>query len=142
MNRLRPAQLDSGLAITMEEGDADEQSDMAIARQIAHALNKHYPDHLWQVSVQGRGIVLRHHAISMVAGAYLKREGFSYLMPRDKMGTPKQIEESAVSAGGNMLELFGIRRGRAEVPTPEGMVAAGLVKIPKDWVKRQTKRFA
>lgn len=142
MSNLRPAQLDSGLAITMEEGNADEQSDMAIARQVAHALNKHYPDHLWQISVQGRGIVLRHAAISMVAAAYLRREGFAYLMPREKMGTPKQIEESAVSAGGNMLELFSIPRGRAEHPTPELMVAAGLVVIPKDWVRKQHKNFA
>jgi hypothetical protein len=142
MSKLRPAQLDSGLAITMEEGNAEEQSDMAIARQIAHALNKHYPDHLWQISVQGGGIVLRHAAISMVAAAFLKREGFAYLMPREKMCTPHEIEQSAVSAGGNMLELFGIPRGKAEAPTPEAMVIAGLVKIPKDWVKRQVKNFA
>lgn len=126
----------------MEEGDPDEASDMAIAHQIAAALNRHYPDHLWQISVQGRGIVLRHAAISMVAAAFLRREGFSYLMPRDKMGTPAEIEASAVSAGGNMLELFSIPRGRAEYPTPEEMVVAGVVRIPKDWVKRQQKNFA
>ncbi len=82
---------DSGLAIVMEEGDADEQSDMAVARQVGHALNKHYPDYLWQISVQGRGLVLRNHSISMVAAAYLRREGFSFLMPREKMSTPKDI---------------------------------------------------
>lgn len=138
----RPAQLDSGLAIVMEEGDADESSDMAIARQIAHALNKHYPDHLWQIQVQGRGIVLRHAAISMVAAAFLRREGFSYLMPREKMGTPKEIEASAVAAGGNMLELFSIPRGKAEQPTPELMVQHGLVVIPKDWKRGQQRKFA
>ena len=58
---------DSGLAIVMEEGDADEASDMAIAKQVAHALNRHYPDHLWQISVQGRGIVLRHGQKALVA---------------------------------------------------------------------------
>jgi hypothetical protein len=132
---------DQGLAIVMEEGDPDEQSDMAIARQIAHALNKHYPDHLWQISVQGGGIVLRHHSISMVAAAFLRREGFSFLMPREKMGTPKEIEESAVRAGGSMLELFGLPRGRAPTPDPDALAASGLVKIPADWKKGQQRNF-
>lgn len=133
---------DSGLIITMEDGDEDESSDMAIARQIAASLNRHYPDHLWHVSVQGRGIVLRHAAISMVTAAFLRREGFSFLMPREKMGTPKEIEESALKAGGAMLELFSIPRGRAEYPTPEEMVIHGVVVIPKDWRPRQQKDFA
>lgn len=133
---------DSGLSIVMEEGDPDEASDMAIAKQIGAALNKHYPDHLWQISVQGRGIVLRHASISMVAAAFLRREGFSYLMPREKMGTPKDIEHSSVMAGGNMLELFSLPRGRAPIPDPDQLAASGLVKIPKDWVKKQQKNFA
>lgn len=133
---------DSGISFTMEEGNADESSDMAIARQIGFALNKHYPDYLWQISVQGRGIVLRNASISMVAAAFLRREGFAYLMPRDKMGTPKDIEESAVRAGGAMLELFSLPRGRAPIPDPDALAASGLVKIPADWVKKQQKNFA
>jgi len=133
---------DSGLAFTMEEGNAEESSDMAIARQIGHALNKHYPDYLWQISVQGGGLVLRNASISMVASAFLRREGFAYLMPREKMGTPKEIEESAVRAGGAMLELFSLPRGRAPIPDPDALAASGLVKIPADWVKKQQKNFA
>lgn len=139
---LRRHTRDAGLAITMEEGDAHEQSDMAIARQVAHALNKHYPDHLWQISVQGGGLVLRHASISMVAAAFLRREGFAYLMPRDKMGTPAEIEESAVKAGGAMLELFCLPRGKAEIPDPDLLAASGLIKIPADWQKRQQRNFA
>lgn len=123
---------DGGLAIIVEEGDADEQSDMRIAQQVAHALNRHYPDHPWVVDVQGRGIVLRHLIISLVAGAFLRREGFSYLMPREKMGSPKEIEHSAVMAGGNMLELFGL---------PRGQDTGQLPVIPSDWKKGQQKAF-
>jgi len=126
----------------MEEGTPEEQSDMAIAHQIARALNKHYPDYLWQISVQGGGLVLRNASISMVAAAFLRREGFAYLMPRDKMGTPKEIEESAVKAGGAMLELFSLPRGRAPIPDPDALAASGLVKIPADWVKKQQRNFA
>jgi hypothetical protein len=124
---------DSGLAVVVEEGDADEQSDMAIAKDICHQLTRHYPGHPWTVSVQGRGIIVRHTIISMVAGAYLRREGFSYLMPREKMGTPKEIEHSAIMAGGNMLELFNLPRGEDTGKLPE---------VPKDWVRKQQKDFA
>ena len=139
MNRVRG---DSGLAIIMEPGNPEEASDMAIAQQVAGALNRHYPDHLWHIAVQGGGLVLRHAAISMVASAYLRREGFAFLMPRDKMGTPSEIEASAVRAGGAMLELFGLPRGRAEYPTPEDMVRNGAIQIPAAWRPNQLKDFA
>lgn len=124
---------DGGLAVVVEAGDPDEQSDMAIAKQIAHALNRHYPDHPFVVNVQGRGIVLRHLIISLVAGSFLRREGFSYLMPREKMSTPKEIEHSAVMAAGAMLELFGL---------PRGADTGQLPVIPADWKPRQQKDFA
>jgi hypothetical protein len=133
---------DSGLAIVMEAGNADEQSDMAIAQEVAAVLNKHYPDYLWHIQVQGGGLVLRNHSISCVASAFLRREGFAYLMPRDKMSTPRQIVESAVNAGGSMLELFGLPRGRAPIPDPDALAASGLVKIPADWRVKQHRNFA
>lgn len=133
---------DSGLAITMEEGRPEEQADMAIARQVAAALNRHYPDHLWHIQVQGGGLVLRHHAISVVASAFLRREGFGFLMPRNKMGTPDEITQSAVMAGGAMLELFGLPRGKSPTPDPDTLAASGLLKIPKDWVRKQQRKFA
>lgn len=130
---MRAAQRDSGQAITTLKGNPDEQSDMQIARQVTHALNRHYPGHPWVISVQGGGLVLRHQMISLVAGAHLRREGFSYLMPRSKMGTAKQIEHSAVMAGGAMLELFRLPRSGDKGLLPQ---------IPEDWKAKQTKGFA
>lgn len=124
----------------MEEGAPEERSLMLVAQQIAHTLNRHYPDHLWHVLVQGGGILLRHHSISAVADAYLKRQGFGFLLPPSKLGTPKEIVESAISAGGHMLELFGLPRGRAATPDPDQL--ALLVKIPRDWKKGQQRHFA
>lgn len=133
---------DRGLAIVMEAGNPEERSLMLVATQVAHTLNKHYPDHLWHVLVQGGGILLRHHAISAVADSFLKRQGFGFLMPPEKLGTPKEIVRSAISAGGHMLELFGLPRGRAPIPDPDILAASGLVKIPRDWRKGQQRRFA
>lgn len=124
---------DGGLALVINQGNDDEQGDMAIAQEVVHVLNRHYPGHPWQVDVQGRGIVVRHALISLIAGSYLRREGFSYLMPRERMGTPKKITKAAVWAGGSMLELFNLPRGADTGKLPE---------IPNDWKPKQAARFA
>lgn len=119
--------------IKIEAGNPDEQTDMKRAEWVLAALNDHYPHHPWTVSVQGRGMILRHMMISAVAASALGREGFSYLLPRNKMGTPKEIAHSAMKAGGEMLELFGLRRGAADGTMPT---------VPKDWKSKQTRAFA
>jgi hypothetical protein len=98
--------------VIVETGDADEQSDMAIAMQVGDALNKHYPDHPWIVSVQGRAIIIRHMAIAAEVAARIHREGFASVLPRDKLGTPKEIVRSAVTFGGELLEAFQLPRGK------------------------------
>jgi hypothetical protein len=118
--------------IVVEKGNPDEQTDMERAAWVLRTLNDHYPHHPWTVAVQGRGLIIRHLMISGVAAGFLKREGFSFLMPRDKMTTPKEVAESAMRAGGAMLELFGLRRGACDGTMPE---------IPKDWKARQQRKF-
>lgn len=138
---MRRHQLESGLTVVLEEGDADEASDMAIAKQMAVVLNRHYEHHPWVIDVQGRALILRHRVITRIADEYLKRSGFGYLMPPNKKGTPNEIMRSTVSAGGAMLELFGLPRGRNPYPDEQELYESGLVKIPRDWVKKQQKGF-
>lgn len=106
---------------------------MQLARQVAAALNRHYPGHPFVVDVQGGGIIIRHLLIGIVADAVLRRKGFGYLLPRHKMGTPREVEHSAVQAGGSMLELFGLPRGKwtEQLPVP-----------PTDWISGQQRGFA
>lgn len=98
--------------IVTEAGDPDEQSDMAIAKQVGDALQRHYPDHPWVISVQGRAIIVRHLAIAAEVAAKIHREGFGSVLPKDKLGTPKEIAKSAVRFGGELLEAFGLPRGK------------------------------
>ena len=133
--------LDSGLSIVTQVGDADEASDMAIAKAMASTLNRHYEHHPWLIDVQGRALILRHRVITRVADEFLKRQGFGYLMPEHKRGTPNEVMRSAVNAGGAMLELFGLPRGRNPYPDEGELYASGLIKIPRDWVKKQQKAF-
>jgi hypothetical protein len=119
--------------IKVEPGLPEEQTDMERANWVLAALCRHYPDHPWTVSVQGQGLIIRHMMISAVAAEALRRDGFSFLMPRDKMGTPREVAESAMRAGGQMLELFGLKRGQADGTMPT---------VPKDWKVKQTRHFA
>jgi hypothetical protein len=139
MSRLR--QLESGLTVVTEAGDLDEASDMAIAKQMAVHLNRAYEHHPWLIDVQGRALVLRHRVITRVADEFLKRSGFGYLMPPHKKGTPHEIMHSTVMAGGAMLELFGLPRGRNPYPNEQDLYESGLVRIPRDWVKKQQRAF-
>jgi len=98
--------------IVTEAGDPDEQSDMAIAKQVGDTLQRHYPNHPWVISVQGRALIVRHLAIAAEVAAKIHREGFGSVLPKDKLGTPKQIRRTAVKFGGELLEAFQLPRGK------------------------------
>jgi hypothetical protein len=138
---MRRHQLESGLQVVTEEGDPEEQGDMALAKDLGVTLNRHYEHHPWVIDVQGGALILRHRVITRVADEFLKRSGFGYLMPPHKRGTYHETMRSAVNAGGAMLELFGLPRGRNPFPDEEELYRSGLIQIPRDWVKGKTRAF-
>lgn len=113
----------------VERGDPDEISDMELAKRVGQALCRQYPDHPWLVSFQGRALVIRHLAIADAVTLELGRQGFGSVLPRDKMGTHKEVEQSAMRCGGEMLEAFGLKRGQWDGTTPT---------VPKHWKRKQT----
>jgi hypothetical protein len=78
-------------------------------------------------------MIVRHAIINAEVATHLKREGFGFLMPKDKLDNPKEVVKSSVEAGGAMLELFGMRRGKWDGSDPV---------IPSDWKPRQESAFA
>ena len=58
----------------VEKGDPEESSFLQLAYEIWTQLNKHYPDHPWQVSFQGGAMIVRHAIINAEVSAALKRE--------------------------------------------------------------------
>jgi hypothetical protein len=105
--------------IVMEPGDPEEASQLQIALAVGEALNDAYPNHPWVVGFQGGGIVVRHLVIAAEVERVIGRGGFSSLLPRDKLGTPKEIKRAAIEFGGQLLETFGLDRGpwQGEPPT-------------------------
>lgn len=117
----------------IERGDPEESSYLQLAMEIWQQLEKHYPAHPWQVSFQGGAMIVRHAVINAEVSAALKREGFGFLLPKDKLGNHKEVVKSSIEAGGAMLELFGYRRGTWDGSDPV---------IPSDWKPKQTEGFA
>lgn len=116
----------------LEPGDPDESSDMALAVDIGQALQKAYPSHPWIVGFQGRGLILRHLGIASEVARVIGREGFSSLLPREKLGTPREARHTAIIFAGELLEAFGLRRGAWDGEPPI---------VPKSWARRQERDF-
>ena len=117
----------------MERGDPEERSHMELALEVGRALNEHYPNHPWIVGFQSGGIVIRHLVIAGAVAETIGREGFASLLPKDKLGTPKEVHRSAVEFGGQMLELFGMPRGAWHGKQPI---------VPVEWRYRQERNWA
>lgn len=109
----------------LERGDPDELSDQELAVRIGQELEKHYPNHPWIIGFQGRGLVLRHLAIASEVARVLGREGFASLLPREKLGTAKEVTHTSVMFAGEMLEAFQLPRGAWDGRVP--VVPRGLL---------------
>jgi len=116
----------------LEHGDADEASDRDLAVHIGHILEKHYPNHPWLIGFQGRGLVIRHLAIASEMARIVGREGFATLLPRESLGTPKEVTHAAVMFAGELLEAFQLPRGAWDGRPPI---------VPTAWKYKQDRAF-
>lgn len=95
----------------LERGDADEASDMKLAMEIGDVLQKEFPNHPWVVGFQSRNLVIRHLSIASEVERVIGRSGFASRLPRERLGTPKEIRASVIEFGGQLLEHFKLPRG-------------------------------
>lgn len=96
----------------LEAGNEDEVSAAALALAVGEALNKAYPDHPWLVGFQGGHIVVKHLAIEDAVHGAIGKRGFSCALSYDRLTTHKQVSDSAIRMGGQLLEQFRLPRGK------------------------------
>lgn len=114
----------------IEQGDADEILDLDKAREVGDTLNKHYPHHPWLVAFQGRVLIVRHMAINEMVKKTLGRDGFGFVLKHLDSSSAKDLSHSAMIAGGQLLEAFGLKRGAWD---------GSLPVVPESW-SRNTMR--
>ena len=126
----------SGLLLVSEGQGAgiqqDESYDETLALEVAQALDRHYPGHPWIVTFQARGLFLRHIDIANAVTFKTGKNGFGSLLPQHRMESRKQVIASAVRFAGELLEAFGMPRGRWDPAQP--------ARCP-DWKRGQTGGF-
>jgi hypothetical protein len=116
----------------IEAGDANESLDLQKAREVAHTLEKIYPGHPFLVSFQGRVLVVRHMLISALVRSALGRDGFGFVLKHLESHSASDLAHSAMVAGGQMLEAFGLPRGKWDGRAPT---------VPSGWTRKKPETF-
>lgn len=83
------------------QAHTEEDRDMGVAKDIADTLMKHYPNHLWAVTVKGGVAVIKALNISSLWGYVLKMADIGHAKVRDK---------AVMHAGGEILERAKLER--------------------------------
>lgn len=76
-----------------------------LAMEVGDTLNKHYPGHLWAVTVDEDGgvLVVKNLALS---------GNWGFVFHLNKLPNGKSIRPAVVRAGGELLERYNLSRGR------------------------------
>jgi hypothetical protein len=82
----------------------EEDKDMGLAKDIAEALTKHYPGHLWAVSVKSGVAVIKALNISSLWGYVLHLN--------DIVHDAGSRHKDVMRAGGEILERAKLKRGQ------------------------------
>jgi hypothetical protein len=101
-----------------EDDDArTEKIEMWIAKQLGTALVKAYPGYEWSVHVDAIGgvICVVNPSVSTLKGYHLHMKG----------DTVQDLQIRAVEAGGEILERYGLRRGKVDVAAIENLDRIG-----------------
>lgn len=116
----------------IEPGEENESLDLQKAHEVAATLESHYPNHPWIVSFQGRVLVVRHMGICDLVRVDLGRDGFGFVLKHLDSHTAAELAHSAMLAGGQMLEAFGLPRGAWDGRDPQ---------IPQGWARKRPETF-
>jgi len=79
--------------------------DFETAKFMAELLHKHYPDHLWGVTVQSD------QGIATVRNLRLSGN-WGFILKMKNIATRKELRRNTMMAGGELLERYRLSRGR------------------------------
>lgn len=95
----------SDLLLTFDPGTA---ADRQMGAQMASVLMLHYPGHKWTVVVESA------NGVGYVQNSLLQSNE-AWLVKLGDLKNWSDVKKAMVLAGGEILERFGVRRGRADI---------------------------
>jgi hypothetical protein len=82
-------------------------NDYVIAKNMAELLHRHYPLHLWAVTVQGD------QGIATVRNLSLSGQ-WGFVIKLGDIFSATDMDKKVLMAGGEVLERYKVKRGRAD----------------------------
>lgn len=82
-------------------------NDLLIAKEMADALHTAYPGHLWAVQVQGDQGVATVRNLALVGN-------WGFILHLPTIYSASEYKKRVVRGGGEILERYRLRRGRAD----------------------------
>ena len=87
-----------------------DAADEELCRKVSEILNRHYPDHLWMVGAD-------HHAgliyVELPYDTLIHVYNLGFKLHINKLGNAKSMQKKVMKAGGELLERYKLKRGRA-----------------------------
>jgi len=96
---------ENNLLIANEHEARSNALDLSLSKDIAEALNEHYPGHLWAVNCQGEQGIMTIHNL-MLSGQW------GFVLKLDNNYSSSDLRKRAILAGGEILERYKVSRGR------------------------------
>lgn len=120
--------------LIIERGDENEALDLMKAQEVMETLQRHYPFHPWEVSFQGRVLVIRHlilsEAMRWQCGSI--GVGVGFVIKHLNSYSSSELEHNSMLMGGQLLEMFGWKRGAWD---------GSLPKIPSTFKRNRPETF-
>lgn len=85
--------------------------DADLCRKISDILMMHYPEHLWMVGADHQAGMIY---VELPYDSVIRNFQFGFNMHISKLGNARTMEKKVMKAGGELLERFKLKRGRAD----------------------------
>lgn len=113
--------------VTLDTPDI-RANDLVMAKEMADALHAAYPGHLWAVQVQGDQGIADIRNLALVGNW-----GFRLRLPT--IYSASEFKKRVLRGGGEILERYRVRRGRADADEIEALPMDRLGRILGDHSK-------
>ncbi len=88
----------------------NDAEDIIMCGKVSEILNRHYPDHLWMIGADHEAGMIY---VELPYDTKIHVYNLGFKLHINKLGNAKSMQKKVVKAGGELLERYKLKRGRA-----------------------------